>query len=459
MLKIFLENKKIKIKGFHEEFSQFYWWLFIIADKKFILLTYFWLFISGCAGLTAFVNNSVYEHALVGTQLNKDNWRIVFSDREVPMQTAIDLSLLKAGELSLANGYKYFEIVSQEKRLNSYTVNKPGWSIRNKNGTYANFPGSSRQVNKPVIETNIFMHNNYSLVNSSTFESELIVMSLTSSYSIDSIVAKKAEKQRKLEEERKKLETLRLAEEERQQQAQIQREPPPQIPKRIQNIYSGTGFLFSSKDYVITNWHVVRGTDNINVKFINGEKIKAEVKLKDQENDIAFLKLERQPQLPPSNLKIGDSSHVKMGDKVFTIGYPAHFLLGDNPKYTEGVVNAISGIKNDTRVFQISVQIQPGNSGGPLFNSSGEVIGITQSSLDPKVAMGFLGGTLPQNVNYAIKSNYLSALLPMLPEAMIASRGIVVIPSEPENTLANFIEKAKKNVVLIEAKEGWQINP
>ena len=62
-------------------------------------------------------------------------------------------------------------------------------------------------------------------------------------------------------------------------------------------------------------------------------------------------------------------------------------------------------------------------------------------------------GTLPQNVNYAIKSNYISTLLPMLPQTLIASRGIMVIPTEPENNLANFIEKAKKNIVLIEATE------
>jgi S1-C subfamily serine protease len=424
-----------------------------ISTKKLILwIIYLGAILSGCTGLTSFVNNSVYEHALVETQINGNNWKIVFSGREVSMQKAIDFSLLKAGELSLDNGYKYFEIIDQEKSVNSYTVTKPAWNVKNKNGTYTHYPGSSRQVNKPIIETRIFMHNDNSLVNNNTFESELIILSLSSSYLIDSIAAKKAEKNRQWEEERKKLEALRLAEEERQKQTMIQREPPPQTLKGIRSVYSGTGFLFSSKDYVITNWHVVRGANNINIKFINGEKIEAKVVLKEPKNDIAFLKLLRQPQLPPSNLKIGDSSHMKMGDKVFTIGYPAHFVMGDNPKYSEGVVNSITGLKDDPTVFQISVQIQPGNSGGPLFNSSGEVIGITQSSLDPNLAIEVFGGILPQNVNYAIKSSFITALLPMLPETLIASRGIVVIPSGFENTLANFIEKAKRNIVLIESK-------
>ncbi len=223
-----------------------------------------------------------------------------------------------------------------------------------------------------------------------------------------------------------------------------------QPPKMFQHVYAGTGFMFGAKDYVITNWHVVRGTKNIKVKFLNGEKIKAEVLLKNSKNDIVFLKLERSPQLPPSNFKIGDSSKVRMGDKVFTIGYPAHWVMGQNPKYTEGVVNALSGIKDDSTVFQISVQIQPGNSGGPLFNQNGEVIGITQAALDPNIAVGAFG-TLPQNVNYAIKSSHIKNLLPMLPEALVASRGIVVVPTGPQNSLANFIDRAKNNIVLIEA--------
>ncbi len=225
-----------------------------------------------------------------------------------------------------------------------------------------------------------------------------------------------------------------------------------QVPGSVKGIYAGTGFMFSSRDYVITNWHVIRGMKSVKVKFLNGEKINAEVLLKDTENDIAFLKLEQSPQLPASGIRIGDSSKMRMGDEVFTIGYPAHWILGMNPKYTKGEVNALSGVSDDPRVFQVNVQIQPGNSGGPLFNSNGEVIGITQASLDPKVAMGTFG-TLPQNVNYAIKSSYISSLLPMLPETMIASRGIVVVPADPENNLANFIDKVKKNIVLIEAKE------
>ena len=85
-----------------------------------------------------------------------------------------------------------------------------------------------------------------------------------------------------------------------------------------------------------------------------------------------------------------------------------------------------------------------------IYKISGKVIGITQAALDPQLATESIGA-LPKNVNYAIKLNYIKKLFPILPETLVSNRGIVVVPTEPENTLANFIEKAKKNIVLIEA--------
>jgi S1-C subfamily serine protease len=88
--------------------------------------------------------------------------------------------------------------------------------------------------------------------------------------------------------------------------------------------------------------------------------------------------------------------------------------------------------------------------GGPLFNQSGDVIGITQASLDPQLVTESIGA-LPQNMNYAIKSSYIKKLFPMLPETLFSNRGIVVVPTESKNSLTNFIDNAKNNIVLIEA--------
>ena len=82
-------------------------------------------------------------------------------------------------------------------------------------------------------------------------------------------------------------------------------------------------------------------------------------------------------------------------------------------------------------------------------------LGITQASLDLQLAVESID-TLPQKFNYAIKSSYVKKLFPRLPETLIASSGIVVVPSEPKSTLANFIEKAKKNIVLKKRKSNWR---
>ena len=432
--------------------------------KKILSALVLGIFVGGCA--TPYQKGG-FGGGFTETQLSQNIWKVYFrGNGKTTMQRATDFCLLRSAELTLENGYKYFTITDKDSRIESSTFTTKRHAFRNKDGTTTYMGGETKTVHMPRTQNTILMlHEKYGNTGI-TYEAELVVQSLTNSYSIDSIKNRFLQKEEKLrkqteiaeqerelqerEREVREKERLRRQEEVAEQERELQeREREGQLSG---SVYAGTGFMFSGKGYVITNWHVIRGMNSIKIKFLNGEKINASVLLKDAENDIAFLKLEKTPQLPPSNIRIGDSSKIRMGDEVFTIGYPAYQILGENPKYTRGEVNALSGINDDPRVFQVSVQIQPGNSGGPLFNSSGEVIGITQASLDPKVAVGAFGA-LPQNVNYAIKSSYISNLLPMLPETMIASRGIVVVPADPENTLANFIEKVKKNVVLIESND------
>jgi S1-C subfamily serine protease len=229
-------------------------------------------------------------------------------------------------------------------------------------------------------------------------------------------------------------------------------EPPGPEPSAKQKMVAGgTGFLFSSKDYVITNYHVVEGASSIRAKFTNGKTVEAMVVAKDPKNDIAILKLANAPPLSATQIKLGDSSHARAGEKIFTIGYPASKIMGEKPKYSEGVINSMTGLKDDPTFFQVSVPIQPGNSGGPLFNERGEVIGITTSSLS-LLAIDAMGA-IPQNVNYAIKSSFVKNLLSTIPELMLSNKNIVVVSKESGNSLPNFIEQVSKNIVLIEAKE------
>jgi S1-C subfamily serine protease len=230
--------------------------------------------------------------------------------------------------------------------------------------------------------------------------------------------------------------------------------PPSVVPQpsiKQQLVAGGTGFLFSSKDYVITNWHVVKGASSIVAKFINGQTVEAVVVAKDLKNDIAILKLANASPLSATSIKLGDSSAARMGEKIFTIGYPAFKIMGEKPKYSEGVINAVTGLKDDPAFFQVSVPIQPGNSGGPLFNERGEVIGMTTASLSPLASDAM--GAIPQNVNYAIKSSFVKNLLSTIPDLMLSNTNIVVVPKESGNSLPNFIEQVSKNIVLIETKE------
>ena len=213
---------------------------------------------------------------------------------------------------------------------------------------------------------------------------------------------------------------------------------------------AGTGFSLGSSGYILTNYHVVKDAQYIKVRFFNGDVSDAEVIIKEESSDIAFLKPERSPKLPGANVSLGDSSEVKLGDKVFTIGFPMSNILGQQPRYSEGVINSLAGVGDDPNAFQISIPIQSGNSGGPLFNQKGEVVGIVSSSLDSANTFQIFGNA-PQNVNFAIKSTFVKNLLPMIPEMLVSPTDIVVVPKD-SGSLSGFIERVQNNIVLIEAE-------
>jgi S1-C subfamily serine protease len=138
-----------------------------------------------------------------------------------------------------------------------------------------------------------------------------------------------------------------------------------------------------------------------------------------------------------------------MGDKVFTICYPHTRIMRFKPKYTEGVISSVTEIRDNPTVFQTTVPIQPGNSGGPLFNDKGEVVGFTTSSLSLLAIESM--GAVPQNVNYSVKSSFVKNTINTIPEALLSNRGIVVVPTD-SNSRSDFIETISKNVVLILGK-------
>ena len=115
------------------------------------------------------------------------------------------------------------------------------------------------------------------------------------------------------------------------------------------------------------------------------------------------------------SLPLGGDLAVRPGEDVFTIGFPMVGVLGEAPKTTSGSITALSGIEDDARMFQISVQIQPGNSGGPLvLRATGNVIGITTATFNTAELIRD-GRPVPQNINYAMKASYIRPLLASIP--------------------------------------------
>ena len=167
----------------------------------------------------------------------------------------------------------------------------------------------------------------------------------------------------------------------------------------------GTGFLISSDGLVATSNHVINNSDSI--RFIyNGVVYTASTIAQDEANDLAILKV--QGEFP--FLEIKGSEETAVGDEVFTVGFPNPDVQGFEPKMTTGVISSLSGIKDNPTCYQISVPIQPGNSGGPLLKKDGAVVGIIRSSLNPMVTL-VTANSLPENVNYAAKSDYLKLLV------------------------------------------------
>jgi len=169
----------------------------------------------------------------------------------------------------------------------------------------------------------------------------------------------------------------------------------------------GTAWALSQR-HVVTNYHVIDGLSNLKLVTEKHKKIPVELILADEKNDIAILRItDKKSRLPSLPLA---KTEPRLGSQVFTVGFPHPNLMGTSPKLTSGFINATKGLADDPRTYQVSVPIQSGNSGGPLLNMRGEVIGIITSKLSAKKMFEWTGD-FPQNVNYAIKINLLNNLL------------------------------------------------
>jgi S1-C subfamily serine protease len=171
---------------------------------------------------------------------------------------------------------------------------------------------------------------------------------------------------------------------------------------------SGSGF-YVSPGIVLTNNHVVEGCSRIVVGNSVGERRTGTVRAADKGNDLAVLSLAEEISTP-GTIAFSSGRPVGVGEPVTVSGFPLAGLLGSGVTVTTGVVSNVAGIGDDIRFIQISAPVQPGNSGGPVLDNRGRLVGIVISKLDA-VAVTQLTGDIPQNVNFAIKESVARAML------------------------------------------------
>ena len=169
---------------------------------------------------------------------------------------------------------------------------------------------------------------------------------------------------------------------------------------------TGTGFAIGEDGQIVTNHHVVADCAEVRVRPAGQDAMPGAVVARDAGNDLALLRA--QVRLPVAAIR--DDGGIRAGDSVVAVGFPLPGLLASDANVTTGTVSALAGIGNDTRFLQMTVPVQPGNSGGPLLDLEGRVVGVVVGKLDAlKVAS--VTGDIPQNVNFAIKAGVLRSFL------------------------------------------------
>lgn len=204
---------------------------------------------------------------------------------------------------------------------------------------------------------------------------------------------------------------------------------------------SGTGFALSANGHVVTNYHVIANAKSINVRGVNGDFTKsflAEIVKVDESADLAILKID-----DPLFSSLGKvpfliyNENIDVGEDVFSLGYPLTQTMGEEVKLTTGVISANSGFQGNRNQYQISVPLQPGNSGGPLFDKNGRIVGVVNAK-----------HTNTDNVSYAIKARNLIGLFYMIPDTPTLNANLL-----NGKTLSEKVKQAKSFVYIIEVNK------
>jgi S1-C subfamily serine protease len=188
---------------------------------------------------------------------------------------------------------------------------------------------------------------------------------------------------------------------------------------------TGSGFVVSARGHVLTNRHVVRGCAAVRVRPEGTQPRPATVVAIDGDDDLALLRTDTTFREVAA---FRGGREPRAGEDVVAIGYPLNGLLADQPHVTIGTISALAGLYNDLHEMTISTPVQPGNSGGPLLDGYGTVVGVVVTKLNARMVAEETGD-LPQNVNFAIKS--------AVAREFLAGHGIAPMTGLPTTRLSN----------------------
>jgi serine protease Do len=199
---------------------------------------------------------------------------------------------------------------------------------------------------------------------------------------------------------------------------------------------SGTAFFVSKEGKALTNAHVVDGCRQISVNT-EGQSIAAKILAKDERNDLALLATDLRPPRA-ANWRL----QVRQGEDIAVYGFPLTGVLASGGNVATGNITALAGLADDSRFLQISAPVQPGNSGGPLLDRNGAVVGIVVAKINA-LEIASATGDIPQNVNFAIKASVATAFLDAQRVAHGESAGVGAL-STPD-----IAERAKSFTVQV----------
>jgi hypothetical protein len=213
-------------------------------------------------------------------------------------------------------------------------------------------------------------------------------------------------------------------------------------------IWTGSEVVVGDSGEILTNNHVVDECIEISVQLPTSKsKETAGLVARDKENDLSIIRMKSSS---PSVAAFRGGIPLRIGDRVIALGYPLSGLLASTVNLSVGVVSALAGLGDDSRYFQISAPVQPGNSGGPLLDASGHLAGIVSAKLDAIRAMREWGD-IPQNINFAIKADVAKAFL--------ESRGLRYRTARSDQQLgtADVADVAKLFTAYIECRRVSQV--